>query len=134
MIFYFKDINQKSKKRCEKYKTLKTLLESIDTIAIIGATSPSIKLPVKGIGWNFLPISAGNACTLSLSNKVLLQIIINKYNKYKKQYEKDQQTIESFKKLYKQSLQDNVIDKSECKSLRDILNKYVDEIKNQSLV
>ena len=42
---------------------------------------------------------------------------MNKYNKYKKQYEKDQQTIKSFDNLYRKSLQDNVIEKSEDESL-----------------
>ena len=36
---------------------------------------------------------------------------MQKYNKYKKQYEKDQQTIKKFDNLYKKSLEDNVIDK-----------------------
>ena len=44
-----------------------------------------------------LPTLAGIACTLSLGNKVLHKIIINKFKK--KQYEKDQQAIESFDKL-----------------------------------
>ena len=41
---------------------------------------------------------------------------MNKHNKYKKQYEKDQQTIKSFNQLYKKSLQDNGIDKIEYES------------------
>ena len=79
-----------------------------------------------------LPISAGIAFTLSLGNKVLYKLIINKYNKYKKQYEKDQQTIKSFDKLYRKSLQDNVIDKNEFESLCTIFTQYVDETKNES--
>ena len=51
-----------------------------------------------------LPISARFACTLSLGNKVLPKLITNKDNKYKKQYERDQQTIKSFDKLYRKSL------------------------------
>ena len=85
MITYFKDRNNKSKKRYKKYKTLNTILESVDSTVIIGATSTSITLSVTGVGLIILPISAGIACTLSLGNKVLHKIIINKYNKYKKQ-------------------------------------------------
>ena len=73
-----------------------------------------------------LPISTGIVCTLLLGNKILHNLIINKYKKYKKQYEPDQQTIESFDKLYKKSLQDNVIDKIEYESLCKISTKYVD--------
>ena len=134
MITYFKDKNHKSKKRYKNYKTLNTVQESIDSIVIIGATSTSITLWITGIGLIVLPISAGIACGLSLGNKLLHKLIINKYNKYKKLYERDQQTIRSFDKLYRKSLQDNVIDKTEYESLCNIFNKYVDENKNESFL
>ena len=134
MITYFKDKNHKSKKRYKNYKTLNMILESVDSIVIIAATSTSITLTVTGIGFIILPMSAGVACTLSLSNKVLHKIIINKYNKYKNQYERDQQTIKSFDKLYRKSLRDNIIDKNEYESLCNIFTKYVDENKNESFL
>ena len=58
-------------------------------------------LSITGIVLIVLPKSAGIACTLSSGNKVLHNLIPNKYNKYKKQYERDQQTITSFDKFYK---------------------------------
>ena len=134
MITYFKDKTNKSKKRYRKYKTLNTILESVDSIVIIGAASTSITLSITGIGLIVLPISAGIACGLSLGNKVLHKLIINKYNKYKKQYERDQNTIKSFDKLSRKSLQDNVIDKHEYESLCNIFTKYVDENKNESFL
>ena len=134
MITYFKDKNNKSKKKYKNYKTLNTVLESVDSIVIIGSTSTSITLSITGIGLIILPISAGIACALSFGNKILHKIIINKYNKYKKLYERDQQTIKSFDKLYRKSLQDNVIDKTECESLCNIFSKYVDENKNESFL
>ena len=134
MITYFKDKNHKSKKRYKNYKTLNTILESVDSIVIIGATSTSITLSVTGVGLIILPISAGIACALSLGNKILHKIIISKYNKYKKLYERDQNTIKSFNKLYRKSLQDNVIDKTEYESLCNIFIKYVDENKNESFL
>ena len=134
MITYFKDKNNKSKKRYKNYKTLNTVLESVDSIVIIGATSTSITLSVTGIGLIVLPISAGIACTLSLGNKILHKLIINKYNKYKKQYGRDQNTNKSFDKLYRKSLQDNIIDKNEYESLCNIFTKYVDENKNESFL
>ena len=134
MITYFKDKNNKSKKKYKNYKTLNTVLESVDSIVIIGATSTSITLSVIGIGLIVLPISAGIACGLSLGNKILHKLIINKYNKYKKQYERDQNTIKSFDKLYRKSLQDNVIDKSECECLCNIFTRYVDENKKESFL
>ena len=132
MITNFKDKNRKSKKKYKNYKTLHTILESIDSIVIIGATSTSITLSITGIGLNISPISAGIACTSSLGNEVIPKLIINNYNKYKKQYEKDQQSIKSLVKFYRKSLQDNIIDKNEYESLCNIFTKYLDETKNES--
>ena len=84
---------------------------------MIGATSTSKTLSITVIGLIILPISAGLACTLSLGNKVLHKLIMNKYNKYKKQYERDQQTIKSFDKLYRKFLQDKISNKTENESL-----------------
>ena len=67
-----------------------------------------------------------------MGNKVLYEVIINKCNKYKKQYGRDQQTIKSFDKLYRKSLQDNVGDKNEYESLCNIFTTNVDETKNES--
>ena len=134
MITYFKDKNHKSKKRYKNYKTLNTILESVDSIVIIATTSTSITLSTTGIGLIILPISAGIACGLSLGNKKIHKLIINKYNKYKKQYERDQNTIKSFDKLYRKSLQDNVIDKTEYETLCNIFTKYIDENKNESFL
>ena len=113
---------------------MNTILESVDSIIIIGATSTSITLSITGIGMVIVPISAGIACTLSLGNKILHKLIINKYNKFKKLYERDQQTIKSFDNLYRKSLQDNVIDKTEYESLCNLFTKYIDENKNESFL
>ena len=47
---------------------------------------------------------------------------------------KDQQTIKSFDKLYRKTLQDNIINKNEYESLCDILTKYIDENENESFL
>ena len=134
MVTYFKDKNHKSKKKYKNYKTLNTVLESVDSIVIIAATSTSLTLSVTGVGLKILPISAGIACGLSLGNKILHKLIINKDNKYKKQYERHQQTIKYFEKLYRKSLQDNIMDKTEYNSLCNIFTKNVDENKNESFL
>ena len=128
-ITYFKDKNLKSNKRYKKYKTLNTVLESIDSIVIIGATSTSITLSVIGFGFVILPISAGIACVPSLSNKGLQKLIRNKYNKNKNQYERDRNTIKPFDELYRNSLKDNVIHKNEDESLCNVFTRSVDEKK-----
>ena len=91
-------------------------------------------MSLTGIGLIAIPISTASAFGLSIGNKVLYEIIVNKYNKYKKQYEKDQNTIKSFDKLYRNSLQDNVIDETEYETLCNIFTKYIDESKNESFL
>ena len=44
-------------------------------------------------------------------------MVMQKYNIYNKQYEKDHQTIVSFHKFYRNFLQDNAIDESDYESL-----------------
>ena len=134
MNIFFKDKNRKSKNKCRNYKFPNIILESVDTIVIIGVTSISVTLSITGIGLNILPITAGIGCTLSLGNKILHKLFKNKYNKYKKQNEKDQQFIEIFHKLYRKTLQDNVIDKTEYGSLSNFFTKFLVELKNESLL
>ena len=132
MITYFKYTNNRSKKKYKKYKTLTTILKSFDTFVIITITSSSITLSLRRNGLILIPISTATACGLSIGNKVLFEIILNKYNKFKKVYEKNQQTIKSFDKLYTKTSQENVIDKSVYERLCKNFTKYVDENKNES--
>ena len=78
-------------------------------------------------------ISTALVCGLSIGNKLICDIEKIKYKKYKKQYEKDQQTNKSFDKLYKISVQYIVIDKNEHESLCIIFTEYVDEKKEAFL-
>ena len=96
MITYFKDNDKKSKKKYKKFKILTTILKSSDTFVIIATTSSSIRLSLTGMGLVATPISTATALGLSIVKKVIYENIINKYKNYKKQYEKDQQTIKSF--------------------------------------
>ena len=84
MITYFKDKNHKSKKKYKNNKTLNKILESVDTVVNIGPTKTPVTLSVIGFGLMVVVISAGIACTLSLGNKVLHKLIINKQNKNEK--------------------------------------------------
>ena len=117
MITYFKDKNNKSKKKIKKHETITTILKSFDSFVTIAKTSSSVIFSLTGIGLIAIPISTATACGISIGIKVIYGIITNKYNKHKKLYEKDQQTIKSFDKIYKKSLQDNVNDKNEHESM-----------------
>ena len=59
-------------------------------------------------------------------------IMLNKYNKNRKQCQKEKQTRKSFEKLYRKGLQDNLIFKSENKSLGTVFLEFLDETKNES--
>ena len=130
LVTYFKDKNNKSKRKYKKYRTLTVILKSFDTIVIIATKSTSITLSVTGIGLIAKPISTATACGLSITNKVLYEIVRQKDNKYKKLYEKDQQTIKYFDNLYRKSLQDSIIVINECESLCNIFTRYVDKKMN----
>ena len=64
----------------------------------------TITLSPTGIGLIVITISTGIAITIS--NKVLIETAMQKYNKYKKQYQKNQQTFICFDKLFRNFLQD----------------------------
>ena len=53
------------------------------------------------IGLIVIPISTATACGLSIGNKLIFEMVMEKYNSYKKQYQKAQQTKRSFDKQYK---------------------------------
>ena len=94
-------------------------MKPFDTIAINATTSNSITLSLTVFGLIVIPKSSSIACGLSIGNKVIFEKVMQKYNKHKKQYRKDQQTIKSFDNIYRKSLQGdkNVIDKNENESL-----------------
>ena len=129
MIAYFKVKNNKSKKKLKKNKTFTTILKSIDTFVSIATRSISIMLSFTGIGLLDIPISFATACELSIGIKVIKEINITKYKNNRKHYEQDQQTIKCSEKLYRNSLQDNVIDKSDNESLCNNFTKYLEETK-----
>ena len=90
-----------------------TILISFDAIVTIATTSSSFVLSVTGIGLITIPISSGVVCGLIISNKFINEIVMQNYSIYKKQNEKDHETIVPFDKLYRKNLQDNIIDEIE---------------------
>ena len=80
MITYFRDKNCESKKKYKEYKTLTTKLKPFHIIFFLAATSSSITLSLTGVGLIVIPISTGVACGLTISNKVIDEIIKQKYS------------------------------------------------------
>ena len=86
-------------------------------------------MSLTGIGLIAIPISAATACGLSFGNKITYEIIINKDNNYKKQFENDQQTNKLFDKLCRKAVQVNVIVRNEYESHCNIFTQYLEEKK-----
>ena len=122
MITYFKDENNKSQKKYKKYKTLSTILKSFETFVIIATTSSSLSLFLTGLRLIVIHFSTGVAYGLAVSSKMIFQIVRQKFFKYKKLFEKDQQTNKSFNFSCRKSLQVNLNDKNEYESLCKIFN------------
>ena len=90
---------------------------------LIATTSTSNTLSLTAIGLLAIPTSTATACGLSIGNKIFQEVILNEYNQHKKHNENDQQAIKSFNRLYRKSLKDKVIDKSEYESLYNMFTK-----------
>ena len=54
--------------------------------------------------------------------------------RYKKRYQKDNETNKSFDKLYRKTLQDNLIDEIEYYSLCKNFIRYIDGTRNESFL
>ena len=78
MITYFKDkvVNQKRTKK--NYKTLKTILKSVDSFAIIETTARSVTLSNTGVVLMVVPVSAGIAGKSSFCNELFYEIVKKK--------------------------------------------------------
>ena len=76
LVSYLKDTNRKSKMKYNFFKTLTSILESVDTVAFIGSTTMFMTLLVTAVGLIVVPISAGIVCALSLSIKLLHKITL----------------------------------------------------------
>ena len=70
--------------------------KSFDTFIITATTSTSITLSLTGIGLIVIPLSTSIARGLTISNKVIYEIVMRKYNRYKNQFEKESKNYQIF--------------------------------------
>ena len=77
-ITYFKDRKYKAEEKYENNKLLITILKSFDRFVFIATTSSSITLFLKGIGLIVIPISTRIACVVTISSKILYEIVVQK--------------------------------------------------------
>ena len=104
----------------------------MDTFVIFATTSNSFTLSLTRNGLKAIPKSTATACGLSIVIKVIHEIFSQKYKNFKEQYEKGQQTIESFNMFCRKTFKDNVIDKNEHDSLGNIFTEYLEETEKES--
>ena len=79
-------------------------------------------------------ISTASARALSNGNKTVDEIVMQKLKKFKKNYDRDMETIKSFDNLYRKILQDNIVDNNEYESLCKKFTKCLVEVKNESFL
>ena len=80
---------------------LTMLLKLFDTIVVIATTYTSIFSSVTGVNLIAIPVTAATAYGISISYKIVYEIVTQKYNIYRKHYEKHQQTIKSCDEHYR---------------------------------
>ena len=78
MITYFRNKNNKSKKKYKQHKMLAKKIKSFDRIVIFATTSSSITLSGTENGLIAIPLSTATACGLSIGNKVIYGIVMQK--------------------------------------------------------
>ena len=81
MIIYFEKTYNKPKKKYKDYKALTKRLESFDTFVITTTTSSSITLSLTGIVSINIRISSARTCWLTVGNKVIYEIVMQKFIK-----------------------------------------------------
>ena len=63
---------------------LNTLLKSFDTTGIVATASTSLTQSLRRFGLIVIPIGSSIACGLSIANKLVYEIIMQKGKNYKK--------------------------------------------------
>ena len=72
---------------------------------------------LQGSGPIVIPFPTRLACGITLKNKLIIQKTITKHINNEKYYERAQQTINLFDKLYRKGVKDNIIDNRNFESL-----------------
>ena len=113
MMKYYEMEENKYKQKYNKYKLINNLINSLDSIILIGTTSASISLSITGVGIIVVPIAAGVGCTTGILVKICSSYLKKKEQNYKLKYTIIQKTLDDFRQLYVASLKDNHIDEKE---------------------
>ena len=126
---FYEEEYKKLKKKYNKFKTLNKILNTIDSVVIIGFTSTSITFSLTGFGIITIPIIAGIGCGITITSKIICEYLKTKEKSYLEKYTLSYNTLQDFKKLHQKSLEDNVLDQNEYKRFTDIYVNYQTESK-----
>ena len=74
---FYEEEYKKLKGKHNKYKNLNKILNTIDSVVIIGSTSTSITLSLTGYGLIIVPITAGCGCLMTIASKIICELSKN---------------------------------------------------------
>ena len=100
---FYEEEYKKLKKKHNKYKNLNKILNTIDSVVIIGSTSTSITLSVTGYGLIIVPITTGCGCVMTIASKIFSEFLKKKEKSYLEKYTLSHNTLQDFRKLYQKS-------------------------------
>ena len=124
--FYIHE-SKKYKKLYSTFKRINLITHSLDTLLIIGVTSTTVTLSVTGVGLIVVPIAAGVGASITISSKLISEVLKIKEKTYYKKYQLALKTLEEYNKLLTKSLEDNKIDQNEYKQLKETFSSYKDK-------
>ena len=112
------------KKKSTIYKLIKCLIQSIDGVLLLGASSTAITLSVTGVGLIVIPIASGIGAGVSIISKILNEYLKRKEQQNIKNYTLAGRTLHDFCKLHSKCLEDNKIDLNEYNKLKQTYDVY----------
>ena len=83
---YYEEENKKLEKKHNNFKNLSKILNTIDSIVIIGSTSTSITPSLTGYGLIIVPITAGIGCFITIASKITSEFLKKKEKSYLEKY------------------------------------------------
>ena len=119
-----KIVRQKTNTTFLKFQTI--FLKTGKTFTTVAISPTSVRFSVTKIGFILIPLCNGIVCGLTITNKALKEIFVNKNKKYKK-YDGAQQTNNFFDKMNRNCLQGVRIDKEEYDFLCILCTKNLKE-------
>ena len=128
---FYEEEHKKLKKKYNKFKTLNKILNTIDSVVIIGFTSTSITFSVTGFGIITIPIIPHIGCGITITSKIICEYLKTKEKSYLEKYTLSYNTLQDFRKLHQKALEDNVLDQNEYKRFTDMYVNYQIEKNNQ---